>query len=113
MGRARVSRSYDTVPTSCFNLEWPQATLSKSPTCLDHLTVELDPPVRRLIRNAIENVKSTDEIHSLYSSEWSEELDVQNTLHVSLSRPLYLQTNQKQRLKAAVAKVAASFGGSV
>lgn len=83
--------------------------------------VELDQTLHKLLKKAVEASSesfASEDIHFLFDSTTTandgkpagEELP---TLHISLSRPLYIQTNQKSDLRASVAKVAKSVTGYV
>ncbi|GAA6010626.1 hypothetical protein JCM11491_002999 [Sporobolomyces phaffii] len=76
-----------------------------------YVDLELDPTLRKTLRNVLATVKAApagDRVHVSFNPD-TEAGDM--TLHISLTRPLYLQTNQKADLCAAVAKVASAFKG--
>jgi len=81
----------------------------------------LDPSLQKLLKKAVEASSesfASEDIHFLFDSTTmnsdrnpaDEEVPI---LHISLSRPLYIQTNQKSDLRASVAKVAKSAIGYV
>ncbi|GAA5828266.1 hypothetical protein JCM5353_003978 [Sporobolomyces roseus] len=84
-----------------------------------YLELELDSALRRLLKKAVDASSesfASEDIHFLFdppplNTEGRRSDDSLSTLHISLSRPLYIQTNQKVDLRASVAKVANSIVG--
>ncbi|GAA5926428.1 HVSL domain-containing protein [Sporobolomyces koalae] len=81
-----------------------------------YLEFEMEPLLRRTIQQAISTQQRSNLQNVLHSFFDRAEPDNGSTtahqsLHVSLTRPLYLQTNQKADLRTAVAKVASLFPG--